>query len=53
MQFIVKATTACNFQCVYCSEGDRKEEFLAEDVFCKLVDEIVCVKMFSVGNFNP
>lgn len=40
MQFIVKATTACNFQCVYCSEGDRKEEFLAEDVFCKLVDEI-------------
>ena len=40
MQFVIKATTACNFRCVYCSEGDKKPQDLSFEFFCKLVDDL-------------
>ena len=40
MQFILKMTTACNLNCVYCSEGDRAPETLPAEIFYKLVDEV-------------
>lgn len=40
MLFVVKTTTACNFKCVYCSEGDRPARNLPPEVFCKFVDEL-------------
>ena len=40
MQIILKLTTACNLNCVYCSEGDLPAETLPEEIFFKLVDEL-------------
>ena len=40
MQIILKLTTACNLNCVYCSEGDLPAKTLPEEIFCKLVDEL-------------
>lgn len=40
MQVILKLTTACNLNCVYCSEGDCSPEILPEEIFSKLVDEL-------------
>lgn len=40
MQIILKMTTACNLNCVYCSEGDCLPEILPEEIFFKLVDEL-------------
>lgn len=40
MQIILKMTTACNLNCVYCSEGDQPAETLPEEIFFKLVDEL-------------
>ena len=40
MQIILKLTTACNLNCVYCSEGDRPAETLPAEIFYKLVDEL-------------
>ena len=40
MQIIVKTTTACNFACEYCSEGDKKPSELSEQIFQKLIDEL-------------
>lgn len=40
MQFILKMTTACNLNCVYCSEGDKPAETMPAEIFCKLVDEL-------------
>ena len=40
MQFILKLTTACNLNCVYCSEGDCAASTLPEKIFYKLVDEM-------------
>ncbi|MCR5834079.1 MAG: radical SAM protein [Selenomonadaceae bacterium] len=40
MQIILKLTTACNLNCVYCSEGDCAAERLPEEIFYKLVDEM-------------
>ena len=43
MQIILKLTTACNLNCVYCSEGDRDFENLPVEIFFKLVDELPAV----------
>lgn len=43
MQIIVKGTTACNFHCVYCSEGDKEPVWLDEALFYKVVDELPAV----------
>ena len=40
MQIILKMTTACNLNCVYCSEGDNIPQILPREIFYKLVDEI-------------
>ena len=40
MQIILKVTTACNLNCVYCSEGDCEPKILPQEIFCKLVDEL-------------
>ena len=40
MQIIVKLTTDCNFRCVYCSEGDKKSEYLPYSTIKKLIDEL-------------
>ncbi len=40
MNIVVKTTTACNFRCVYCSEGEREPAFLDEALFRKLADEL-------------
>ena len=40
MQIILKLTTACNLNCVYCSEGDIPAEILPAEIFYKLVDEL-------------
>ena len=40
MQIILKMTTACNLNCVYCSEGDNAPQFLPKEIFYKLVDEL-------------
>ena len=40
MQIILKMTTACNLNCVYCSEGDQCAATLPEGIFYKLVDEL-------------
>ena len=43
MQIILKMTTACNLNCVYCSEGDNAPQFLPKEIFFKLVDELPTV----------
>ena len=40
MQIILKLTTACNLNCVYCSEGDKPAETLPAEIFYRLVDEL-------------
>ena len=40
MQVILKLTTACNLNCVYCSEGDQPPATLPEEIFYKLIDEM-------------
>lgn len=40
MQVIVKVTTDCNLNCVYCSEGDRPSILLKKEYLFKLVDEL-------------
>lgn len=40
MQIILKLTTACNLNCVYCSEGDQCTATLPEEIFTKLVDDL-------------
>ena len=40
MQIILKLTTTCNLNCVYCSEGNQPAETLPEEIFFKLVDEL-------------
>lgn len=40
MQVIIKLTTACNFQCVYCSEGDKEVQYLDYAMIKKLIDEL-------------
>lgn len=40
MQIILKMTTACNLNCVYCSEGDNAPQILPKEIFYKLVDEL-------------
>ena len=40
MQIILKLTTACNLNCVYCSEGDNAPQILPQEIFYKLVDEL-------------
>lgn len=40
MQIILKLTTACNLNCVYCSEGDKPAETLPVEIFYKLVNEL-------------
>ena len=40
MQIILKLTTACNLNCVYCSEGDCEAKTLPQEFFFKLVDEL-------------
>ena len=40
MQIILKVTTSCNLNCVYCSEGDCKPQNLPKEIFFKLVDEL-------------
>lgn len=40
MQIILKLTTACNLNCVYCSEGDCKPINLPQEIFFKLIDEL-------------
>ena len=40
MQIILKLTTACNLNCVYCSEGDKPAEILPAEIFYRLVDEL-------------
>ena len=40
MQIILKMTTACNLNCVYCSEGDQCAATLPAEIFIKLVDEL-------------
>lgn len=39
MQVILKLTTACNLNCVYCSEGNQCAATLPKEIFFKLVDE--------------
>jgi len=40
MLIILKLTTACNLNCVYCSEGDSAPKTLPKEIFFKLVDEL-------------
>ena len=40
MQIIVKLTTACNLNCVYCSEGDKPMQNLPIELLQKLIDEL-------------
>ena len=40
MQIILKLTTACNLNCVYCSEGDQSVATLPQEIFFKLVNEL-------------
>ena len=40
MQIILKLTTACNLNCVYCSEGDQSVATLPQEIFFKLVDDL-------------
>ncbi len=40
MQIILKLTTACNLNCVYCSEGDKPAETLPAEIFYRLADEL-------------
>lgn len=40
MQIILKLTTACNLNCVYCSEGDSEPKTLPPEIFFKLVDDL-------------
>ena len=40
MNIVIKTTTACNFRCVYCSEGEKDPVFLNEELFYKLTDEL-------------
>ena len=43
MQIILKLTTACNLNCVYCSEGDQRVATLPQEIFFKLVDELPAI----------
>lgn len=40
MQIIIKLTTICNLNCVYCSEGDKPAATLAEEDVYKLINEL-------------
>ena len=41
MQIIIKLTTNCNLNCVYCSEGTKEKSiFLPKEIFYKLIDEL-------------
>lgn len=40
MQIIVKLTTGCNLNCVYCSEGDVARKDLPIELLYKLIDEL-------------
>lgn len=40
MQIIVKLTTGCNLNCIYCSEGDKIAEKLPITTIYKLVDDL-------------
>ena len=40
MQIILKMTTACNLNCVYCSEGDSAAQNMPKEIFFKLIDEL-------------
>lgn len=48
MQLIVKLTTACNLNCVYCSEGDKKKRTLPLEYIYKIVDE--CPELAKATN---
>lgn len=40
MQIIVKLTTNCNLECVYCSEGLSSMQTLDISIFKKLINEL-------------
>ena len=40
MQIIVKLTTNCNLNCIYCSEGDKKAVTLKKEMLFKAIDEL-------------
>ena len=40
MQIIVKLTTNCNLNCIYCSEGDKKAVILKKEMLFKAIDEL-------------
>ena len=40
MQVIVKLTTKCNLNCVYCSEGDKAIAVLEKETLFKAIDEL-------------
>ncbi len=40
MQIIIKLTTACNLNCVYCSEGDKCLSTLKKSLAYKLIDDL-------------
>ena len=50
MEIILKMTTACNLNCVYCSEGDNAAQNLPQENFFKLVDELPPVLEFTKSN---
>lgn len=47
MQIILKMTTACNLNCVYCSEGDNAPQNMPKEIFFKLVDDLPAVLEFT------
>ena len=48
MQIIIKLTTNCNLNCVYCSEGTKEKSlFLPQEIFYKLVDELPQLTEFT------
>lgn len=49
MQFILKMTTACNLNCVYCSEGDCAPQIMPAEIFYKIVDEVPALLDFAGG----
>lgn len=40
MQIIIKLTTACNLNCVYCSEGEHGNQFIDKEILYKMIDEL-------------
>lgn len=40
MQIIVKLTTNCNLNCIYCSEGNKKAVTLKKEMLFKAIDEL-------------